>query len=107
MKTWPALKAQVLQTDRDNKIVFIRLVVGFIFMSEGMQKFLFLNVLGPAFFEEVGFAHGYFWAYFTGTFELACGLLVLLGLFTRLAAIPLLTIMMVAFKATKMPLLAT
>jgi uncharacterized membrane protein YphA (DoxX/SURF4 family) len=41
---------------------------------------------------------------FVGTFEIVCGALVLLGLLTRLAAIPLLTIMGVALYTTKLPI---
>jgi uncharacterized membrane protein YphA (DoxX/SURF4 family) len=47
-----------------------------------------------------------FCAYFAGTFEIICGSLVLLGLFIRLAAIPLFIIMITAFVTTKWPILA-
>ena len=36
-----------------------------------------------------------------GTFEIICGLLILIGLLTRLASIPLIIIMLVAFATTK------
>jgi len=42
---------------------------------------------------------------FVGTFEVVCGSLVLLGLLTRLAVIPLLVIMAVALTTTKWPML--
>jgi uncharacterized membrane protein YphA (DoxX/SURF4 family) len=42
---------------------------------------------------------------FVGTFEIVGGSLVLLGLLTRLAAVPLLVIMAVALATTKWPLL--
>jgi uncharacterized membrane protein YphA (DoxX/SURF4 family) len=80
-----------------------RLIVGFIFFSEGLQKYLFPATLGTGRFEKIGFNHAAFWAYFTGTFELLCGILILIGLFTRLAAIPLLIIMTVSFITTKFP----
>jgi uncharacterized membrane protein YphA (DoxX/SURF4 family) len=64
-------------------------------------------ILGPAFFQGIGFRHDYFWVYFTGAFEISCGILVLFGLFTRIASIPLLIIMITAFITTKLPLLAT
>jgi uncharacterized membrane protein YphA (DoxX/SURF4 family) len=48
-----------------------------------------------------------FWVYFTGAFEIFCGILILFGLLTRLASIPLLTIMIIAFITTKLPLLTT
>ncbi len=46
-----------------------------------------------------------FWSYFTGTFEIVCGLLVIAGLFTRVAAIPLLTTMITAYFTAKLPVL--
>ena len=80
-----------------------RLAVGFIFLSEGLQKYLFPGGPGTARFEKIGFTHPAFWAYFTGTFEIVCVILILIGLFTRLAAIPLFIIMIVSFITTKYP----
>ena len=107
MKTESSIKRQILNTGNDNKIIFIRLIVGLIFISEGIQKYLILDVLGPAFFKEIGFTHPMLWAYFTGAFEIFCGILILFGLLTRLASIPLLTIMITALITTKLPLLTT
>jgi putative oxidoreductase len=101
------LKSFILSTDRDNKIIFARLITGLIFISEGIMKYLFLEMLGPGRFAQIGFNHAIFWAYFTGAFEISCGFLVLSGLFTRLASIPLLIIMITAFITTKLPVLAT
>jgi putative oxidoreductase len=83
----------------------IRLIVGLIFLSEGIQKFLFPELLGTGRFIKIGFSYPEFLAYFTATFEMICGTLVLLGLFTRLASIPLFIIMMTAFITTKWPIL--
>jgi len=80
-----------------------RLAVGLIFLSEGLQKYLFPETLGTGRFEKIGFSNPAFWAYFTGTFEIVCGILILIGLVTRLAAIPLLIIMIVSFITTKYP----
>jgi putative oxidoreductase len=55
--------------------------------------------------EKIGFADPAFWAYFTATFEIICSLMILIGLFTRIAAIPLFIIMVIAFISTKLPLL--
>jgi putative oxidoreductase len=43
-------------------------------------------------FTKIGFAHPYFTAHFVGAFEIACGFLVLLGVGTRAAAVPLLIV---------------
>lgn len=80
-----------------------RLAVGIIFFSEGIQKYLFPELLGTGRFEKIGFNNAAFWAYFTGAFEIVCSVLILVGLFTRLASIPLFIIMIVAFITTKIP----
>ncbi|MFL5739925.1 MAG: DoxX family protein [Flavisolibacter sp.] len=82
-----------------------RLVVGLIFLSEGLQKFITPDATGAGRFTKIGFANPSFWAYFTGSFEVVCGILVLIGLLTRLAAIPLLIIMIVSFVRTKASIL--
>ena len=107
MKRGTINKFHILNTRDDKKTIFIRLIVGLIFISEGIQKYLFLQILGPAFFKEIGFMHANFWAYFTGAFEISCGILILFGLFTRIVSIPLLIIMITASITTKLPLLAT
>ena len=87
-------------------MIFIRLITGLIFISEGLQKYLIVTMFGPAVFKAIGFSNPMFWVYFTGTFEILCGTLILFGFLTRLAAIPLLTIMIIAFITTKLPLLS-
>ena len=82
-----------------------RIVVGLIFLTEGFQKYLFPELLGTGRFMKIGFANPAFWAYFTGSFEIVCGILVFLGLLTRLASVPLFIIMAVAFVTTKYTLL--
>jgi putative oxidoreductase len=76
-----------------------------VFLTEGIQKFLFPDLLGPGRFEKIGFSDPAFWAYFTGTFEILCSTLILMGLLTRLASVPLLIIMATAFITTKWPIL--
>jgi uncharacterized membrane protein YphA (DoxX/SURF4 family) len=82
-----------------------RLAVGLIFLSEGLQKYIRPEEVGRGRFAKIGFSDPAFWAYFTGSFEIVCGILILLGLFTRLASIPLLIIMITAFVTTKVPTL--
>jgi len=105
MNSRKGIKEIILQTGNDNKIILIRLIIGLIFITEGMQKYLFPELLGTGRFLKIGFSDPSFWAYFTGTFEIICGLLVLIGLLTRLAAIPLIIIMITAFVTTKWPIL--
>jgi len=97
----------ILHTANDNRALLVRLVVGLIFLSEGIQKFLFPELLGPGRFEKIGFSDPAFWAYFTGTFEILCSTLLLIGLLARPASIPLFIIMITAFITTKWPLLVS
>lgn len=80
-------------------------MVGAVFLSEGIQKFLFADKLGSGRFLKIGLPNPDFLGPFVGSFEIVCGTLVLLGLFSRFAAVPLLTIMLVALGATKTQLL--
>ena len=105
MNSTKSLKTKILATINDNRSILIRLIVGLIFLSEGIQKYLFPELLGTGRFIKIGFSHPEFWAYFTGTFEIICGALVLFGLFTRLASIPLFIIMITAFITTKWTIL--
>jgi uncharacterized membrane protein YphA (DoxX/SURF4 family) len=94
----------ILRT-QNTPTLLCRLAVGLIFVSEGLQKYLLPDKLGSGRFAKIGFSNPSFWAYFTGTFEIVCGILILIGLLTRLAAIPPLIIMIVAFVSTKYPIL--
>lgn len=86
-------------------LLLCRLIAGLVFVSEGLQKFIRPAAVGAGRFEQIGFAHAAFWAGFAGIFEVICGLLIILGLLTRLAALPLLIIMATAFVTTKIPIL--
>ena len=76
-------------------------MVGAVFLSEGIQKFIYAEKLGSGRFVKIGLPNPDFLGPFVGVFEIACGILVLIGLFTRLSAIPLFIIMLVAMGATK------
>ncbi len=83
-------------------IVLIRVAVGLIFLTQGILKFLDPN-LGALRLARIGFSHPYFTAHFVGSFEIVCGGLVLLGLWTRAAALPLLIVITTAIVTTKLP----
>ncbi len=80
-------------------------MVGGVFLSEGIQKFLYPADVGAGRFERIGLPSPEFFGPFVGAFEIGCGLLVLAGLFTRIAVIPLLVIRAVAIWTTKAPIL--
>ncbi len=96
---------KLLQTANDNRSFIPRIVVGLVFLSEGIQKFLYPEIVGVGRFEKIGFENAEFLAYFVAGFEIACGALIFIGFLTRLAAIPLLTIMATAIISTKIPIL--
>ncbi len=86
--------------------VLVRLLVGWVFLSEGIQKFLFPAALGVGRFVKIGIPDPQFFAPFVGAVEIVCGALVILGFLTRLAAILLLIDISVAILTTKIPMLA-
>ena len=92
---------RLIKTDNSKTTVIIRLMVGAVFFSEGIQKFLFSETLGVGRFVKIGLPNPDFLGPFVGTFEILCGLLILAGLLTRLAAVPPGVIMLVAIATTK------
>jgi uncharacterized membrane protein YphA (DoxX/SURF4 family) len=82
--------------------MLIRLAVGLIFFTQGLLKYIDPK-MGVLRFARIGFSHPAFTAHFVGTFEIVCGLLVLLGLCTRVVAIPLLIVILTAIATTKIP----
>ncbi len=87
-------------------ILLIRLTTGAIFLHAGMQKFLFADERGAGRFEEIGIPFPNLMGPFVGFFEMLCGTLLILGLMTRLAAVPPVVIMIVAILTTKVPVFA-
>lgn len=105
MNSVEKLTSVILSTVNDNRSVLPRLIVGMVFLSEGIQKFLFPELVGVGRFEKIGFNNPEFWAYFVATFEIICGTLVLIGFLTKVASIPLLIVMITALISTKIPIL--
>jgi uncharacterized membrane protein YphA (DoxX/SURF4 family) len=93
------------RTDAPTATILIRLMVGAVFVSEGIQKFLYPDAVGAGRFESMGFPAPELTATLVGATEILAGLLVLLGLLTRVAAMPLSVIIVVALVTTKLPIL--
>ena len=85
--------------------LLVRLIVGGVFLSEGIQKFLYPATLGVGRFAHIGIPAPEVLAPFVGVVEIVGGALLLLGLATRLAAIPLIITISVAIGTTKVPIL--
>jgi putative oxidoreductase len=96
---------RLLRTTAPTATILIRLMVGTVFVSEGIQKFLFPGQIGSGRFAKIGLPEPELLAAFVGSVEIAAGTLVLLGLATRVAAVPLIGIMCVAIASTKWPIL--
>ncbi|MFN6945170.1 MAG: DoxX family protein, partial [Cytophagaceae bacterium] len=95
----------IIRTSPSPTIIIIRLVVGVVFLSEGIQKFILPDIRGAGRFEELGV----FWPEFTSTLvgglEIFCGILIVIGLITRLAVIVTAIIMVFAIIYTQLPVL--
>jgi len=91
-----------MRSDGRRSAIFIRVAVGLIFFTQGLLKFLDPK-MGVLRFTRIGFPYPSFTAHFVGTFEIVCGLLVLAGLFTRIASVPLLIVILTAIATTKLP----
>jgi uncharacterized membrane protein YphA (DoxX/SURF4 family) len=96
----------MLRTSESGSTIMVRLLVGLVvFFPEGIQKLIFADVLGAGRFAKIGIPFPDVMGPFVGTVETVCGALIILGLLTRLAAIPLIIIMIVALVSTKLPIL--
>lgn len=101
-----SLRNTVRHTRAPASVILIRLLVGLVvFFPEGIQKLIFPDVLGVGRFAKIGIPFPDVMGPFVGAMETVCGALIILGLFTRLAAIPLIVIMIVAIVSTKIPIL--
>jgi putative oxidoreductase len=99
-----SLNTDATWADRTVKaVLLIRILVGWVFFSEGIQKFLFPGALGDGRFVKIGIPWPQVIAPFVGVVEIVCGALLLIGLITRLASIPLLIDILVAIVTTKIP----
>jgi putative oxidoreductase len=99
------MRNRLSSTNAPRATILIRLMVGAVFLAEGIQKFLYPATLGVGRFLKIGIPAPQFFAPFVGTVEIVCGTLLLIGLFTQLATIPLIVDISVAIATTKVPML--
>ena len=95
---------KIINSDHSKTTILIRLMVGSVFLSEGIQKFLYPAARGIGRFDKMGFPNPEFFAMFVGTFEIIFGILLLIGFLTRTAALAMLINMTVAIIVTKIPI---
>src|SRR6266568_4521970 len=96
---------RLLSTNAPAATLLVRLLVGSVFLSEGIQKFLYPAELAAGRFAKIGVPNPESMGPCVGGCEVVCGALLIIGLLTRLAAIVLLIDISVAILSTKIPLL--
>lgn len=96
---------KLLTTHAATAVIIIRLMVGAVFVSEGIQKFLYPAEVGAGRFAKIGIPSPDVVAPVVASFEIGCGALVVVGALTRLAVLPLIVIMLAAITTTKIPIL--
>jgi putative oxidoreductase len=84
--------------------ILVRLAVGGVFVASGAIKFLYANQ-GVGRFAKLGLPAPGPLANFVAAVEVVAGLLLLVGLATRLAAVPLVVDMLAAIGVSKLPML--
>ena len=96
---------RLFSTNAPAATVLVRILIGGVFLSEGIQKFLYPAELAAGRFAKIGIPTPEIMGPFVGGCEVVCGTLVIIGLLTRLAAIVLLADISVAIVSTKIPVL--
>jgi uncharacterized membrane protein YphA (DoxX/SURF4 family) len=97
-----AMKDLLFPTWNVRAVMLVRVAVGLIFLTQGILKYIDPQT-GVLRFIKIGFPYPDFTAHFVGTFEITCGSLVLVGLLTRIASVPLLIVIVTAIATTKIP----
>ena len=97
--------SRLLSSSAPAATLIVRALVGGVFFLEGIKKFLFVEQWGAGRFTRIGIPAPHIMGPFVGVVEIACGALLLAGLLTRLAAIPLIIDISVAILTTKIPIL--
>jgi uncharacterized membrane protein YphA (DoxX/SURF4 family) len=105
MKTPLYMLSKLLRSDAPAAVLLVRFLAGGVFFTEGVKKFLFAAQWGAGRFARIGIPFPKFTGPFVGVVEIVCGLLLLLGLLTRLGALALLIDISVAIATTKVPIL--
>lgn len=96
---------RLVNTRAPAAVLVIRLLVGGVFVLEGIKKFLFVDQWGAGRFARIGIPAPQIMGPFVGVVEILCGCLLLIGLLTRVASLFLLIDISVAIASTKIPLL--
>jgi putative oxidoreductase len=96
---------KLLATSAPAAVILVRLLVGGVFLAEGVQKFLYPAELGAGRFARIGIPAPDAMGPFVGAAEIVCGGLIVVGVLTRVAALVMLVNISVALISTKLPIL--
>ena len=99
------LIARLMRTQAPAAVILVRLLAGSVFFAEGLKKFLFAADWGAGRFARIGIPAPEVLGPFVGVVEIVCGLLLVIGLLTRPAAIALIINISVAICTTKLSIL--
>lgn len=86
-------------------MILIRMLVGLVFLTEGILKYVYPAELGTGRFAHIGLPFPHFLAPFVGAVEIASGGALILGFYAGDAALLLLIVIMTAIVTTKVPIL--
>jgi len=86
-------------------LILIRVIVGVVFLSEGILKFTRPGELGIGRFAHIGLPFPHLLAPFVGAVEIAAGAALILNLYAGDAALLLLIVILTAICTTKVPIL--
>jgi len=90
---------------RNLPMLLIRVLVGIVFLTEGVLKFVLPGELGVGRFAHIGLPAPNVLAPVVGVVEIAAGAAVLLGIYAGEAAVLLLAVIVTAILTTKIPIL--
>jgi putative oxidoreductase len=96
---------RIINTSSQASVILIRILVGAVFLTEGIQKFLYPAENGIGRFAKIGIPYPQLMGPFVAIVEILFGTMILFGILTRLATIPLIINMLVAIISTKIPIL--
>ena len=86
-------------------MILIRIIVGVVFLTEGILKFMYPGELGAGRFAHIGLPYAHFLAPCVGAVEIAGGAALILNLYAGDAALLLLVVILTAILTTKVPIL--
>ena len=96
------MKERIIATDRNRTFLLIRIMVGFFFFVGGILKFIYPELQPTGYFQNFGSSAADTIVTLITSVEVLCGFMILGGLFTRIAVIPLLISILVMIFAGKL-----